>query len=269
MTPSIRKPWTLNDVRLLTDFELFMLYVPWYGHWMELHTWVVINQEHLPRFYINANPYARVRIFYWILPQFSQVCHTRVADQFLPKCAGFQISLLKLSERRQDPIWEEEPRAENAIWSNCIGRTTELPPRRPEVQKITGICWRQSVWPVAAGRVVRPTNSWGLCGQSVSDGIGKLGPNITFQARVGPPGRIQFRGGWTLDRWSRPLQPNSWSLFMTMQEVLGSSGCFFLFWYPLSSWMQKHVTCLRISRRKFQLFPHHPALIDWQKFWRS
>ena len=55
----------------------------------------------------------------------------------------------------------------------------------------------------------------------MSDGIGKLGPNITFQAWVGPPGRIQFRGGWTLDRWSR-LQPNSWSLFRTMQEVSGS-----------------------------------------------
>ena len=52
-----------------------------------------------------------------------------------------------------------------------------LPPRRPKVQKITGICWRQSVW---RGRQTGQQ----LRGQSVSDGIGKLGPNITFQARV-------------------------------------------------------------------------------------
>ena len=57
-------------------------------------------------------------------------------------------------------------------WCCCPAETLK-------VQKITGICWRQSVW----------SSSW-VGGEAdkqastVSDGIGKLGPNITFQAWV-------------------------------------------------------------------------------------
>ena len=57
-------------------------------------------------------------------------------------------------------------------WCCCPAETLK-------VQKITGICWRQSVW----------ASSWvggeaDKQARTVSDGIGKLGPNITFQAWV-------------------------------------------------------------------------------------
>ena len=53
-----------------------------------------------------------------------------------------------------------------------------------------------------------------LRGQSVSDGIGKLGPNITFQARVGHRVASNSEGG-RVDRWSRSHRRQSQSTWRT------------------------------------------------------
>ena len=76
-----------------------------------------------------------------------------VGAQFRPRHAtGSQISLLKLSEGSSRTQFQRMPFGAIVHWCCCPAETLK-------VQKITGICWRQSVWPVAAGRVVRPTNS--------------------------------------------------------------------------------------------------------------
>ena len=103
----------------------------------------------------------------------SHVCQIRVGAQFWPQhAAGFQISLPKLSEGSSRTQFQRMPFGAIVHWCCCPAETLK-------VQKITGICWRQSVW----------SSSWvgweaDKQASTVSDGIGKLGPNITFQAWV-------------------------------------------------------------------------------------